>query len=121
MLEGADPGDDFARVAGDARLCSGALIRLGDGALLWHARGVGYDPSIWRARAITQTASALGAGASCGARDELPLAGVELRRATLALADAIAAVASDAMAIPDYLATALSGWLNCYVRARQHA
>jgi hypothetical protein len=120
VLEGADAGDDCARVAADACLCSGALIRLGDAALLAHARGVGYDPGVWCAQAITQTASALSAGTSCGARDELPLAGIELRRATLALADAIAAAASDAMAIPHYLATALSGWLSCYVSARQH-
>jgi hypothetical protein len=121
VLEGAEPGDDFARVADDARFCSGALVRLGDDALLAHARDLSYDPRAWQAQAITQTTSALSAGVSCGALAELPLAGVELRRAALALADAIAATAEDAMAVPDYLTTALSGWLSCYICARQHA
>src|SRR5215213_1967132 len=107
VLEGVDPDDDFTVVADDARLRSAALIRLGDDALLAHARELGYDPRVWRAQAIIQTVSAVSAGVSCGARDELPLAGVELRRAALALADAIAVVAGDAMAVPSYLASAL--------------
>jgi hypothetical protein len=118
--EAAD-ADVTASVAGEVAHCSAGLMRLGQRALQAHARDVGYDPDAWRAEAVIQTAVALSVGVSRGADDDLGLAALELRRATVALADAIAAVASDRMAVPGYLASALSGWLGCYVRASELA
>lgn len=49
--------------------------------------------------------------------DELGLATAAVVDATIALAAASAAVSRDCMAVPDHLASALAGWLLCYVQA----
>ena len=84
--EAAD-ADITTSVAGEVVHCSAGLMRLGQRALQAHARDVGYDSGMWRAEAVIQTAVALSVGVSRGADDDLGLAALELRRATVALAD----------------------------------
>jgi hypothetical protein len=118
VLELADArGAAADYLAREARRHGALVIRLAHRALEVHARDLGYEFDAWRERAVLEADAAL-AAVSVEERDvELGFATVAVVDANTALAAAIAAVSRDCMAVPDHLASALAGWLLCYVQA----
>jgi len=114
-------GDAAARLAREARRHTALVIRLAHRALEVHARDLGYKLDVWRERAVLEADAAPTAAWIEDRDDELGLATAAVIDATIALAAAIAAVYRDRMAVPDHLASALAGWLLCYVQADRAA
>jgi hypothetical protein len=118
VLELADAsGAGAACLAREARRHAALVIRLAHRALEVHACDLGYEPDAWRERAVLEADAALTAASVEDPDDELGLATAAVVDATIALAATIAAVSRDCMAVPDYMASALAGWLLCYAQA----
>ena len=118
VVELADArGSAAACRAHEARRHAALVIRLAHRALEVHARDLGYELDAWRERAVLEADAALTAAWVEDRDDELSFATAAVVDATTALAAAIAAVSRDCMAVPDHLASALAGWLLCYVQA----
>lgn len=114
MIDEDEEDPLVARAASD--VCAGAL-RLAHRALEVHGRNVGYDTEAWVERALLHTAAQLD-WQTTGDCKGLPVALDEARAATVAIARASEATATDRMLLPEQLANGLGHLLAIYAIAR---
>ena len=117
LLDMVDEDEEDLLVARAASDVSAGALRLANRALEVHGRDVGYQTDAWIDRALLQTGATLDWQAT-DEDDDVPVALDEARSATLALARATAATASDRMLVPEQLAEGLGHLLAIYAIAR---
>jgi hypothetical protein len=114
--EDSDPRID--RVVGQLKVQAAGSLRLAQRALEVHARNVGYRLDEWGARTL-ETASALidSSHRSASRGEPYPTPLDELRHATRALCQAVAACECDRMAVPESITDAIARLLLLFMLA----
>ena len=117
LLDMVDEDEQDPLVARAASDVSAGALRLAHRALEIHSRDVGYETDVWIDRALLHAAAELDWRVT-GEDDGVPVALDEARSATMAIARASEASASDRMLVPEQLADALGHLLAIYALAK---
>lgn len=117
-LGGSERDERLEEIVAQLKLEAAGAIRLCQRALEVHARNVGYDLQEWSMSIVETTSAVLHMSHNARANGEpcsTPLG--ELREATRAICQALAACENDRMAVPEHLSEAIGRLLLLFMLA----